>query len=52
MLGPDAMSHKFSVEPFTTYNFTIAASTLGGTGPYSDTFTVTSQDGSKWSNRI
>ena len=52
MLGPDTSSHQFSVEPSTTYNFTIAASTSGGTGPYSDTFTVTSQDGSKWSNRI
>ena len=52
MLGPNTISHQFSVEPSTTYNFTIAASTSGGIGPYSDTFTVTSQDGSKWSNGI
>ena len=52
MLGPDATSHTFSVEPSTAYTFSIAASTSGGTGPYSDPFNVTSQDGSKWSNAV
>ena len=52
MLGPDATSHTFSVEPSTAYTFSIAASTSGGTGPYSDSFSVTSLDGSKWFNAI
>ena len=35
-----------SLSPFTTYNFTVAAQTRVGTGPYTTTSTVmTSEDG-------